>query len=65
MYGIPVDIYQSMYCKDAFEHFIEKKYSFNEVEQTAVTKELLDELEPDNKEVSKSMLEYLKNRVID
>jgi hypothetical protein len=62
MYNIPVKIYVSNSCKDPSEHFIEKKLSWNDVEEIAITNDLLEFLIPDEKEKLNDYVNYLKNK---
>lgn len=58
MQGIKVEIYESLYCKDAAEHFLEKKLTWNDVIPVKVTKDLINA----NPDQSFNFLKYLKNR---
>lgn len=59
MCGIKSSIYQSKYCKDASEHFFEKEYSVDDIEEKKIT---VDDFINVNDSVEFNFFEYLKNR---
>jgi len=63
-FNIECGIYISKKYKDASEHFIKHNLTFNEIEEIAVTTEMLDEIGDDTlQNTQTSFLDYLKNRV--
>jgi 5S rRNA maturation endonuclease (ribonuclease M5) len=63
-YGIEVKIFISESCKDASEHVFEKGLGIDNFEETIITHEMLNEIEPLEIDKTKDYLHYLKNRVI-
>lgn len=56
--GIPSIIYHSKYCKDACEHFYEKSFGFDDIEEIKITKDMIK----DKDDNSFDFLRYLQKR---
>ena len=60
--GIRTKTWTSNSCKDASEHFLERKLSIEEVEEIKITTDLLDLVSIDIENIKKDYISYLRVR---